>query len=191
MKIPGDKSLSASACTFGVAQFMVGSASQNLSRAARFAGCCADLDAAARRPYQAGTRLKNEIAARAFSLIEVMVATTIFFMAMFAILGVLCAGIHAATILRTSGPTAGMAAGYYYVTNKIEEGTDSGDFSDIAGYQGYQWRSSAVEVATNGLFHMEFVVIDPHGNPSSTLDVLIYNPNSSSSQHMGLQPQPH
>jgi hypothetical protein len=134
------------------------------------------------------TLLQTEPRHRAFSLIEVMVATTIFFMAMFSILGVLCAGIHAASILRTSGPTAGMAAGYYYVTNKIEEGNDSGDFGDIAGYQGYQWRSSATEVATNGLFQMEFVVIDPHGNPSSTLNVLIYNPASSSRQHMGLQP---
>jgi hypothetical protein len=129
--------------------------------------------------------------ARAFSLIEVMVATTIFFMAMFSILGVLCAGIHAASILRTSGPTAGMAAGYYFVTNQIQEGTDAGDFSDIAGYQGYQWRSSAVEVATNGLFKMEFEVFDPHGNRSSILDVLIYNPTSSGGQHMGLQSTPH
>jgi hypothetical protein len=119
--------------------------------------------------------------ARAFTLIEVM----------FSILGVLCAGIHAASILRSSGPTAGMAAGYYFVTNQIVEGGDSGDFSDIAGYQGYQWRSVAAEVATNGLFKMEFVVIDPHGNPSSTLDVLIYNPASSSGQHMGLQSTPH
>jgi hypothetical protein len=151
---------------------------------------CADQDAAARRPYLSGNCVEYEFDHRAFTLIEVMVATTIFFMSMFAILGVLCAGIHAASILRSSGPTAGMAAGYYYVTNKIQEGNDSGDFSDIAGYQGYQWRSSATEVATNGLFQMEFVVIDPHGNPSSTLDVLIYNP-SSSSQRMGLQPTPH
>jgi hypothetical protein len=129
--------------------------------------------------------------ARAFSLIEVMVATTIFFMAMFSILGVLCAGIHAASILRNNGPTAGMAAGYYYVTNQIVEGNDSGDFSDIAGYQGYQWRSFATEVATNGLFKMEFVVIDPHGVQSSILDVLIYNPTSGSGQHMGLQSSPH
>jgi len=119
-----------------------------------------------------------------------MVATTIFFMAMFSILGVLCAGIHAASILRSSGPTAGMAAGYYFVTNQIQEGTDAGDFSDIAGYQGYQWHSEAVEVATNGLFKMEFKVFDPHGNPSSTLDVLIYNPNSKPGIHTGLQSAP-
>jgi hypothetical protein len=36
------------------------SASQNFTRAARSAGCCADLDVAARRPYLAN-RLKTEI----------------------------------------------------------------------------------------------------------------------------------
>jgi len=164
---------------------------------------CADLDAAEieqqigcplcglRRPYLTRNYLEDEMCLRAFTLIEVMVATTIFFMSMFAILAVLCAGIHAASILRSSGPTAGMAAGYYYVTNKIQEGQDSGDFSDIAGYQGYRWQSTAVEYATNGLFLMNFVVFDPHGNPSSTLDVFIYNPSSGSGQRMGLQTTPH
>jgi hypothetical protein len=129
--------------------------------------------------------------ARAFTLIEVMLAITIFFMAMFAILGVLSTGIHAASILRTSGPTAGMVAGFYYATNKIVEGRDSGDFSDIAGYEGYTWQSEAQEVATNGLFKMDFVVTDPRGNQSSVVSVLIYNAQSgANSSHMGLQQQP-
>ena len=126
-------------------------------------------------------------ALRAFTLIEVMIATTIFFMAMFSILGVLCAGIHAAGILRNSGPTPGMAAGYYFVTNQIQEGQDAGDFDDIAGYNGWRWQSEAVEVATNGLYKMDFVVLDPHGNQGSTLQVLIYNPGPPGSRHMGLQ----
>ena len=67
--------------------------------------------------------------ARAFTLIEVMVAIAIFFMAMFAILGVLSSGVHAATILRTSGPTAGMVAGQYYATNEIGRGF---------GFRGFQ-----------------------------------------------------
>jgi hypothetical protein len=125
------------------------------------------------------------VAGRAFTLIEVMVATTIFFMAMFAILGVLSSGIHAASLLRNSGPTAGMVAGYYYVTNKIEEGSDSGDFSDIAGYEGYRWVSEAEEI-TNGLFQMKFVVIDPNGVQSSILNVFLYNAQSGAN-HMGLQ----
>jgi hypothetical protein len=135
--------------------------------------------------------IKSPAAGRAFTLIEVMLAITIFFMAMFAILGVLSSGIHAASILRTSGPTAGMVAGQFYVTNKIEEGSDSGDFSDIAGYEGYTWRSQALEVATNGLFRMDFVVLDPRGNQSSILSVLLYKADSGNNQRMGLQQQPH
>jgi hypothetical protein len=124
----------------------------------------------------------------AFTLIEVMIATTIFFMAMFAILGVLSAGVHAATLLRKSGPTAGMVATIYYTTNKIEEGSDSGDFNDIAGYEGYKWVAAAQEI-TNGLFRMDFVVVDPHGVQCSMLrDVYFYKPGSGSGNRMGLQP---
>jgi len=135
-----------------------------------------------------GRRNQGPGLARAFTLIEVMVAVTIFFMAMFAILGVLSSGVHAASLLRKSGPTAGMAANPFFITNKIVEGSDSGDFSDIAGYGGYRWVSEAREVATNGLFQMDFQVIDPNGNPSSILSVLLYKPDSTGSR-MGLQPQ--
>jgi hypothetical protein len=125
---------------------------------------------------------------RAFTLIEVMVATTIFFMAMFAILGVLSAGVHAATILRKSGPTAGMVAAYFVISNTIDEGSLTGEFDDAAN-QGYKWVSEAQEI-TNGLFKMDFVVVDPHGVQYSTLrDVYFYKPASASGTHMGLQPQ--
>ena len=125
---------------------------------------------------------------RAFTLIEVMIATTIFFMSMFAILGVLSAGIHAATVLRATGPTAGMVAGYFVVSNKIEEGSLSGNFSDIAGYEHYSWRSEAREI-TNDLYTMDFVVIDPNGNQSSFLrDVKFYKQGSSAGSKLGVQP---
>jgi Tfp pilus assembly protein PilV len=114
--------------------------------------------------------------ARAFTLVEVMVAVTIFFMAMFALLGVLSSGIHAASVLRTSGPTAGMAAGQLALTNIIDEGNNSGTFGEI--YQGYRWRSLAREVATNGLFQVDFAVTDPNGNDISFLTVLLYRPDS-------------
>jgi hypothetical protein len=127
-------------------------------------------------------------APRAFTLVEVMVATAIFFMAMFAILGVLSSGIHAAGLLRSSGPTAGMIAARYYVTNSIDEGADNGDFSDVAGYEKYRWVSTATEVTTNGLYQMEIAVIDPNGNPSSHLCLLLYKPQSGANR-LGLQPQ--
>jgi ABC-type multidrug transport system permease subunit len=135
--------------------------------------------------------IKPPASVRAFTLIEVMLAITIFFMAMFAILGVLSSGVHAASILRTTGPTPGMVAGQYFVTNQIQEGSDSGYFSDIAGYEGYSWRSEAQEVDTNGLYKMEIVVMDPRGNQGPILNVLLYKPSSGNNNKLGLQQQPH
>jgi hypothetical protein len=133
-----------------------------------------------------GRKLQPPAAAGGFTLIEVMVATGIFFMAMFAILGVLSSGIHAATLLRSSGPTAGMIAARLYVTNSIEEGSDSGDFSDVAGYEKYRWLYSVNEVTTNGLYHVEIGVVDANGNQSSHLDLLLYK--TGGGNRLGLQP---
>jgi Tfp pilus assembly protein PilV len=118
----------------------------------------------------------------AFTLVEVMIAVTLFFMAMFTILGVVSAGLHAASILRTSGPTAGMVAAQLSLTNKLEEGNDAGNFGEV--YQGYRWISQTREASTNGLFQVDFEVFTPEGRPESTLTVLFYRPDSIS--HMGL-----
>lgn len=119
----------------------------------------------------------------AFTLIEVMIAVMLFFMAMFTILGVLAGGLHAASLLRTSGPTAGMVAAQLSLTNKLEVGTDSGDFGEI--YQGWHWQSETMEATTNGLFQVNFQVLDPSGKLQSVLSVLFYRPDSIS--HTGLQ----
>ncbi len=114
----------------------------------------------------------------AFTLIEVMIAVGIFFMALFSILGVLSTELHAASILRNSGPTAGMIAGQLSLTNKLEEGRASGDFGEI--YPGYRWFSQTSEAATNGLYEVEFQVINPGGKLDSTLTILLYRPESGS-----------
>ena len=116
----------------------------------------------------------------AFTLIEVMIAITIFFMAMFAILGVFSSNLHAAMLLRKSGPTAGMAAAEMSLTNKLEEGDETGNFGDA--YTGYQWRAHCEEVATNGLFRVDFQVVGPEGNVDSALSVLYYRPDSHNPQ---------
>lgn len=123
----------------------------------------------------------------AFTLIEVMLAITIFFMAMFAILGVLTSGVRAASLLRNNGPTAGMVVAQLSATNKLEEGSESGTFEDIPIYKDYRWVSNAREVATNGLFQIDVVVVDPNGAQSSILSVLLYRPDSDTGQ-MGLHP---
>ncbi len=116
--------------------------------------------------------------ADAFTLLEVMLAITIFFMAMFAILGVLTSGVRAASLLRNNGPTAGMVISQLSTTNKLVEGSDSGAFKDIPIYEGYHWVTDCREVATNGLFQIDVVVVDPNGNKSSMLSALLYRPDS-------------
>jgi hypothetical protein len=113
-----------------------------------------------------------------------MIAVAIFFMALFSILGLLSAELHAAAMLRTSGPTAGMAAAELSITNKLYEGSDSGDFGEI--YKGYIWKRNVEEVATNGLFRADFAVFDPNGTVQSTVSVFFYKPESPTG-HMGLQ----
>jgi type II secretion system protein I len=121
-----------------------------------------------------------------FTLMEVMIAVAIFFMAMFTILGVLSASLHAASILRNSGPTPGMVAAQLSLTNKMEEGSDSGNFGDTPIYEGHRWVSQTSEAATNGLFRVDIAVINPSGRPDSILTVLFYRPDSQAS-HLGLR----
>ena len=128
--------------------------------------------------------IKNCESQRAFTLMEVMIAVAIFFMAMFTILGVLSAGLHAASILRSSGPTAGMVAAELSLeakTNKFTESSRSGDFHDIPTYDGYKFQWFKSEVTTNGLLLFDIVVINPSGKPDSTLSVLFYCPQAQSS----------
>ncbi len=65
-----------------------------------------------------------------------MIAVTIFFMAMFTILGVLSAGLHAASVLRNNGPTPAMVAAQFSLTNKMEEGSRFGKFRRHRRIQG-------------------------------------------------------
>jgi type II secretion system protein I len=121
----------------------------------------------------------------AFTLMEVMIAIAIFFMAMFTILGVLSSSLHAASILRNRGPTAGMVAGQITLsslTNNMEEGNDAGDFGDVPIYEGYRWVSETTEAATNGLWRVDIEVINPNGRPDSVLSILLYRPNAKSSR---------
>lgn len=122
----------------------------------------------------------------AFTLMEVMIAVAIFFMAMFSILGVLSSALRGASMLRSNGPTAGMRASELTLTNKLEEGTDSGTFGDIPIYDGYRWTSDTREVTTNGLFRIDFAVYNPKGDVDSTLSIFLYKPDSDSA-HLGLQ----
>jgi hypothetical protein len=126
----------------------------------------------------------------AFTLLEVMLAITIFFMAMFAILGLLTSGVRAASMLRNNGPTAGMILSLLSATNILVEGNQSGNFKDVPIYEGYQWSASIHEMDTNGLFQADVVVLDSKGNAFSTMSALLYRPDSEKNNKLGLQQQP-
>ena len=158
--------------------------------------CLAQNSSPSLRPFLAreeksapSTAIQRTTPLAAFTLLEVMLAITIFFMAMFAILGLLTSGVRAASMLRNNGPTAGMILAQLSATNILVEGSQSGNFRDVPIYEGYQWAANIREVDTNGLFQADVMIVDSKGNQFSTMSALLYRPDSEK-KNMGLQPQP-
>jgi hypothetical protein len=121
-----------------------------------------------------------------FSLLEVMIALTIFFMVSFTILAVVSASLRNAQGLRLTRPNAGMLAAELSLTNKVEEGIESGDFGDL--YPDFRWEREIYEAGTNGLFQADFVIFQ-RGNrtkPDSAMSILIYSPGSPT-RRLGVQ----
>jgi len=111
----------------------------------------------------------------AFTLLEVLIAAAIFFMGMFALLGVLSNGLHAASILQKNAPTAGMAVARLTLTNKLEEVSQSGDFGEL--YPEYRWELFPREILTNGLFQVD-VTVYHQSQVFSTMSILLFRPDS-------------
>lgn len=119
--------------------------------------------------------------ASAFTLLEVMIAMGIFFMAVFAILGLVSNNLRLARKLQQPQVDAGMLISELSLTNKLEDGAgDSGDFGNL--YPGYKWTSAITQVGTNGLFQVEYLVTGPsvgHVEPVQThLTALLWRPDS-------------
>ena len=116
----------------------------------------------------------------AFTLLEVMIATAIFFMAMFSILALVSQSLRQAHALTKNGPTVGMVAAYLSNTNKLDEGTQSGTFEDIAMglYPDYDWTSETYFYPSNGIFRMDIGVYHG-GNLDSSMSILLYKPDSA------------
>jgi Tfp pilus assembly protein PilV len=94
--------------------------------------------------------------ARAFSLMEVMIAIAIFFMSTFVILSLVSSSLQNARRLQRPMVDAAMIASELSLTNKLVEATDSGDFGKA--YPGYTWTADITEVLTNRLFQVDYVV---------------------------------
>jgi len=115
----------------------------------------------------------------AFSLLEVMIASGIFFMCIFAILAMVSGLLRNARSLRRIELDAGMVAAQVGNTNKLTEGTESGDFGNL--YPGYSWETDTYEAETNGLWQVD-IVVRRHGlsQPVDQLSIFLYRPESPS-----------
>ncbi len=119
---------------------------------------------------------------RAFTLLEVMIASALFFMAIFAILSLVSTNIRNAHYLQEQHADAGMLLADMVQTNVLTLGGDSGDFGNL--YPGYRWESQVTPAGTNGIFEVDIAVIRPGGGPNSitTLSAFLYRPDTPLSQ---------
>jgi hypothetical protein len=143
-------------------------------------------------------RKRTRVAGRcagAFSLVEVLVAMAIFFMAVFAILGLMSQLLQNARAFQNrKSPDAGMVHSYWAsVTNRVTEGLVSGEFSDLAEFQdqfrNYSWEKDTMFYASNGLWQVDYRVINRrNGRVESSVSTFFYDPHTQSSSFGGLIP---
>lgn len=112
-----------------------------------------------------------------FTLLEVMIAMFVFFIVVFAVLGMVVQSLGAARALQVQHPDAGMLAASLSLSNFLEEGHESGDFEDV--FPGYGWEREIIEVGSNGLFQVNFFVFtkDARGKTvGENMSVLMFKP---------------
>lgn len=116
---------------------------------------------ACHQPVSGRGRSQADVPASAFTLLEVLVASAIFFICAFAVLSLLSQGLASARALQQREPDIGILAAAFSLTNAVEEGTESGNFEDIAPglYPGYTWVRDVYEAGSNGLYRVDFMVV--------------------------------
>jgi hypothetical protein len=122
--------------------------------------------------------------ARAFSLLEVMIAIAIFFMAAFAILGLISSSLDNVRRLQRPTVDASPVLARYAATNSLVEGTYQGSLGDpgLLGkdYRDFNWVADIVEVASNHLYSVRCVITPSSGRREiiSDLTTVLYKPQS-------------
>jgi hypothetical protein len=114
----------------------------------------------------------------------VLIACAIFFITAFAVLELTTRGLASARALQQREPDAGILAAAMSLSNRLEEGVESGDFEDIAPglYPEYSWTVERWERESNGLFQVDFTVIrrsgKGHGPSETRMSILKFAPGS-------------
>jgi len=116
---------------------------------------------------------------RSFTLLEVMIAMAIFFMAIFAILSLVAQNLQIARNLRCSEVDFSTVAAELALTNRLQEGSYSGDFGDF--YPGAEWMADVYLYATGGLYQVDITVLWPRNKSVSAehTSILLYRPESA------------
>ena len=131
----------------------------------------------------------------AFTLLEVMIAMAIFFMAIFAILGLIAQNLQIARSLSMGEIDVGTVAvelSLQTLTNRdMSEGLVSGDFGDT--YPGASWSANLYLVSSNasglqtrtsggGLYQADITLTWPQNNlvKEKKASILLYRPNMGS-----------
>ncbi|MFO1488967.1 MAG: prepilin-type N-terminal cleavage/methylation domain-containing protein [Verrucomicrobiota bacterium] len=114
-----------------------------------------------------------------FTLLEIMIASGILFLCLFAILQLLSTSLKNARVLQRVTVDPGMLAAQLSLTNKLAEGRESGDFGKL--YPEYRWEREIQEAGTNGLFQVDFVVFRRGGDHGmeSHMSILLFRPEST------------
>jgi type II secretory pathway pseudopilin PulG len=119
----------------------------------------------------------------AFTLLEVMIACGIFFLASFSILALVSSALKNARSLQRIEVDAGMAAAQViqlFKTNREPDLAIEGNFGD--SYPDYTWAAEGSEYDTNGLLQVQIIVNrrGSHNNPVDAMQILVYSPNVKS-----------
>ncbi len=128
------------------------------------------------------TETKTRAHRDGFSLLEVMIAIGVFFIGVFAILGLVSSSLENARRLQRPLVDAGAVASWLSMTNQLVEGTYTVNLGDLLGdtYNGYDCTYDVEEVGTNKLFQVGFIVQSTTGNHEiiSSMTNLFYAPQS-------------
>lgn len=111
----------------------------------------------------------------AFSLLEVMIAIGIFFMVAFTVLALVSQCLRQAAALERVRTPVGSLAAQTVLTNRLEEGFESGEFGDL--FPDYRWTRDVYEAGTNGLYEVVLTVSKSgQSRPESELTLYLYRP---------------
>lgn len=134
---------------------------------------------------------------RAFTLIEVMIAMGVFFIALFAILALTSQLLQNARRLQGKQvPHVSLVHAWYTsITNRVTEGVKDVEFSEISTDLGDLYRDFRAEIEavpdpemTNGLWDVTYRIINRrNGQTESEVLTLYWDPNTQSKSGVGIR----